>query len=348
VSAPKGDKASRELAVAWRAELGDYATALAWSPDGTRCAAASASGELHVFEGSTGKLLYRHEAHPGGVLSLSWHPKARILATGGQDGSARLWHSDHGHLEAEIPAEDEKRRPWALHVSFSPSGKRLAVAAGRKVRLYTESGAPVAATAEHASTVSGMAWNARSTRIATICYGGVHLWSAEDARAERHLAWKGSLISIVWSPNEKVIACGSQDASVHFWRLPGGRDSEMSGYPFKPKALTFNADSTLLATSGEATVTIWKFAGRGPEGTRPILLEAHQGAVTALAFSHHGATLASGAEDAGVVLWAPGRSRGPIGFGFMEDYVSHVAFRPDDALVTGTDASGHVVSWAAR
>ncbi len=27
-----------------------------------------------------------------------------------------------------------------------------------------------------------------------------------------------SLVSLAWSPDEKIVACGSQDCSVHFWR----------------------------------------------------------------------------------------------------------------------------------
>jgi WD40 repeat protein len=83
----------------------------------------------------------------------------------------------------------------------------------------------------------------------------------------------------------KVIACGSQDASVHFWRLKSGKDSEMTGYPFKPKALAWDRESKLLATAGDAKVTVWDFRGKGPEGSRPIQLESHKGVCTRLAFS---------------------------------------------------------------
>jgi WD40 repeat protein len=91
----------------------------------------------------------------------------------------------------------------------------------------------------------------------------------DDASCARVFAWKGSLISVAWSPDGKVIACGSQDNSVHFWRLSTGNDSEMSGYPSKPRALSWDAKSSLLATSGGEEVCVWDFAGKGPEGLPP-------------------------------------------------------------------------------
>jgi WD40 repeat protein len=159
------------------------------------------------------------------------------------------------------------------------------------------------------------------------------------------LAWKGSLISMAWSPDAKVIACGSQDSSVHFWRLASGNDSQMSGYPFKPKALAWDRESKLLATSGDATVTVWDFRGKGPEGTRPIQLEAHKGVCTSLAFSPHGGMLASGGQDLSVLLWEPRKSSKPLRFAFLEDEVTGLCWHPERPTLVGADASGMLFAW---
>ena len=55
---------------------------------------------------------------------------------------------------------------------------------------------------------------------------------------------------MVLSPDGGIVACGSQDNSVHFWRRSTGQDSEMFGYPGKPSALAFDDTGTLLATGG--------------------------------------------------------------------------------------------------
>ncbi|MBC7172231.1 MAG: WD40 repeat domain-containing protein, partial [Polyangiaceae bacterium] len=149
----------------------------------------------------------------------------------------------------------------------------------------------------------------------------------------------------VESPDAKVIACGTQDSAVHFWRLAFGRDSQMSGYPLKPKALAWDSESKLLATSGDATVTVWDFRGNGPEGSCPLQLQGHKGVCTRLAFSPRKGVLASGSQDTSVLLWEPRRGEKPIRFAFLEGEVTGLAWHPEHHTLVGTDASGTVCGW---
>ena len=54
------------------------------------------------------------------------------------------------------------------------------------------------------------------------------------------------LVSLALSPDGNVVACGSQDKSVHFWRRSNGQDSMMTDYPWKPSELAFSLVSCLL------------------------------------------------------------------------------------------------------
>ena len=119
----------------------------------------------------------------------------------------------------------------------------------------------------------------------------------------------------------------------------------MSGYRSKPKALAWDSESKLLATSGDATATLWDFRGKGPEGTRPIQLEAHQGVVTRLAFSPKKGVLASGSQDTSVLLWEPRRGTQPTRYAFLEDEVTALAWHPAHRGLLAGDASGHLCFW---
>lgn len=326
---------------AWTADVGDYATALAWSRDGSLIAAGSASGEVVVLDGDTGVATARIDAHAGGVLGVAWSPTALVLATCGQDGTAKLHRAD-GSPIATLPGT----RGWVEHLAWAPRGELLATSSSKVVRIWRADGAPHLATEEHTSTVSAIAWNPKGTQLATACYGGVHLWRLDSGAKARDLAWKGSIISLAWSPDGKVIACGSQDCSVHFWRLSTGQDAAMQGYPFKPRALAWEKSGALLATGGDATVTIWRFDGRGPEGTKPIVLQGHQAVVTDIEFRAEGSLLASGAQDSGVIVWDPRRARSPRAYAFLRDQVSRVAWRPKHVAIAAADASGQVAVWS--
>jgi WD40 repeat protein len=228
----------------------------------------------------------------------------------------------------------------------------LATASGKRVRLWGADGTPRLETESHASTITGLAWSSDGKQLATCCYGGVQLWNVAAGAQGRHLPWKGSLISLAWSPDDRVIACASQDCSVHFWRLDSAKDSEMTGYPFKPRAIAWDARGSMLATSGDATITCWDFSGKGPEGTSPLQLVGHKTLVTCLAFSPRRAVLASGAQDSSVLLWEPRRGQpkrdlGPVGYAFLEDEISGMAWDREHRSLVAVDAAGHVACWQA-
>ncbi len=197
----------------------------------------------------------------------------------------------------------------------------------------------------HPSTVSAIAWSRRE--LATACYGQATFFDASTGAARQKLEWQGSLVSMVLSPDGGIVACGSQDNSVHFWRRATGHDSMMSGYPVKPSALAFNDTGTLLATGGGEAVTAWSFRGKGPEGTRPGVLKFHVEPITTLTFAPGALRLASGACDGAVVVWAlqrNGRGR-PIGAEDLGAAVAELYWRPDGNALAGLDARGGVTVW---
>jgi WD40 repeat protein len=338
------DQGKTELSVQWHLAAGDYVTALEIARDGALCVAGLGDGTMLGLDLTSGELRFHVQAHAGGVLGVSMTPDGKRLATCGQEPGAKLW-SSAGALVRVLPGDG---RAWVEHVAWAPAGGRLATAQGRTVRVWDGEGELLREVGPLVSTVTGVAWRFDGTGLAAVCYGGVHIVPFVDRARPRHLAWKGSLISLAWSPDAKVIACGSQDCSVHFWRLATGQDSEMRGYAFKPKALAWDNESRLLATSGDASVTVWDFRGKGPEGTRPIQLEAHRGICTRLAFAPRKGLLASGSQDTSVLLWEPRRGNRPVRYAFLEDEVTALAWHPEAGALVGADASGTICSWNVR
>ena len=295
-------------------------------------------GELFAFDLGTGALRYRVRAHGTGANALATHPHRAVIATAGQDGRASLFDSNTGSRLFDLPSSSA----WVEHLAWSPDGQVLATTCGKRVRLWSAAGEPLFETEEHESTVTGVQFGRDGKRFATSAYGGARLFSIAEKKQTRHFRWKGSLISLAWSPDDKVLVCGSQDSSVHFWRLSTGQDSEMTGYAFKPTELAWDSRASLLATGGDSKITVWDFAGKGPEGTRPIQLEAHKGVVSSLAFSPRRAWLASGAEETAVMLWAPRQQHTPVAFGFLDDVVTSVAWGPRGDTVVAGSAGGQI------
>ena len=327
----------------WSAAVADYAMAGGWTPRGEALVVGDAAGGVYVFDGKSGKAIWTQRGvHEGGVLAVSIHPDQPVFATAGQDGRVLVWSVAEGRVILAVDVGSG----WVENVAWSPDGKWLATSCARQVHAYGADGVRVWCSDDHPSTVSAIAWSGTG-ELATACYGRVTFFDASTGKLRQKLEWTGSLVSMVLSPDGDIVACGSQDNSVHFWRRSTEQDSMMSGYPGKPSALAFDETGTLLATGGGEAVTVWSFQGRGPEGTRPGVLEQHVQTVTTLAFARRGPRLASGGRDGGVVVWSLGRDGqgDAIGTAAVADVVAAAYWRPDGRALAALDAQGGVTAW---
>ena len=327
----------------WSAAVGDYAIAGGWTRGGDALVVGDTAGAVYAFDGKSGASAWaRQEAHDGGVLAIAIHPSGTMFATAGQDGRVLVWDVAEGQQRQAIDVDSG----WVENVAWSPDGQQLAASCSRQVRTYGAHGQEVWRSDDHPSTVSAIAWSGAG-ELATACYGRVTFFDASTGELRQKLEWKGSLVSMVLSPDGNIVACGSQDNSVHLWRRSTEQDSMMSGYPGKPSALAFDATGTLLATGGSAVVTVWSFQGDGPEGTLPGVLELHVQPVTTLAFARREMRLASGGRDGAVVVWSLQRDGegGPIGAAFVAGVVAELYWRPDGRALAALDARGGVTVW---
>jgi len=326
----------------------DFPRALDWSASGEELAWGTSSGGVQIVRGKDGAPLRSVCVAGGGVMSLAWNPREPRLCVGSEDGSLAFINAADGSIMQLLAPSGA----WLEHVAWNPKGSKLAAALGRSAAVMAADGRVLVNLPELESTISGLAWSPDGTQLACACYGGVRLFDPKTGRRLRSLDWKGSMISLAWRPGGHALACGCQDNSVHFWRLPAGKDSQMSGYPAKPKAIAWSPDGHLLATSGAPQITVWSFAGKGPEGTAPVELSAHEELVTALAFSPVVGMLASGCRGGRGYFWAPDEIARPVRAFAMTGRIEALrwALAPaeENVLLAGSDANGRIAVWALR
>lgn len=328
----------RPLSRAWQARLDDYPTALAVSRDGAVVVAGTASGNVFVFDASSGDLIHTLHAHPGGVLALAFGRS--LLASGGQDGHARLWDVKGGSATAALPGGSG----WVSELQWTPDGKRLATAAGKCVKLFNEQGAALQQWIAKAG-INGLAFNAVGGLLAATAGAEVLLWRGADGGLDRTLKWVSTLINAHWSPDGKVLAAGSIDKSVHFWRAGTWLDSKMGGYAKKPQRLAWTADSKHLATTGEDAIIVWPFTGKGPEGSKPLQMQHHLRAPEVLVAHPKKSLLLSGSPDKTLALWDVKTGDAPQGFASLSAGVTTLGFHPTLPLAYATDADGQLAAY---
>lgn len=322
----------------WEARIGDHVIDLAWTPDRALLAAAEVGGPVWLFDAAAGRVAATTSGHAFGATSLDWSADGTTLATGGQDGRIRLWDRDGREFACLLAGA-----PWIGKVAWSKRSPLLAGAAGRLLCIWTADGTTVTEFAPFASTIADIVWVPGKDEVAAAGYGGFGLYRPGAPDGVRRFEWRGSVLALAWSPAGNYVAGGNQDASVHLWDIGRGEDLHMGGYALKVRELAWSPDGRLLATGGAADVIVWKCSGKGPAGTRPLMLSYHEAPLSQLAWQRRGPLLASGCRDGRVALWRPGRRETPVATAHMDEPVSRLAWSGDDrSLAVGT-AGGRVV-----
>jgi len=117
----------------------------------------------------------------------------------------------------------------------------------------------------------------------------------------------------------------------------------MSGYEGKVHATAWSANSRYLATAstGATGIVVWDFSGRGPEGSEPLQLQAHEERIESLAWQGIGPLLASAGRDWRVVLWKPGAaSRAAQDIQLLDGPAGMTCWSPDGKRLAVSQPSG--------
>jgi len=338
----------RPINFLWYGKLDDFNTSLAWSPDGTRLAAASVSGQVAIYDAAQGRAVHLFEqAHADGCDALAWRPDGKALATAGRDGTWKLWDAADG----KVLAEHEAGALWAEHLAWSskPIGERghlLALGAGNKVTLWNEAGlAAEGQTGEaikFAKTIAEVAWILGGTTLAVAMSTGVSLRDPLTGKEERAFNGREAILSMAFSPSGKWLMTGNQDCSVHVWNADNGNEMHMRGFACKVRQLAWHRGSRWLATGGGDTVSVWDCSGPGPGGRTPLLLEWHTEQISALHYQPEGDWLASGARDGSITIWSPTQRENRISGAKIANGVTRVAWSPDGKLLAAIGECGEV------
>jgi WD40 repeat protein len=291
----------------WRIELGDYVSACAIDPGGDLIAVGSLAGEGLVVDAATGTPVAKLAEHPMGILACAWERSGTRLAVGGQDGVVRL--VDRG-LDEQAVIETGG---WVNRLAWSPAGDVLAIATGREVLITDADGNVTHRYPKCASTVTDLDWVPRSTIVGATAYGALSWFDVSTPALEpaTTFEWKGSLLGIAIHPNARWACAGSQDNTIHLWKMWSGDELSMSGYPAKVERLAFSPEGQWLAAGCLGGLTVWDFSGTGPSGRAPAPGDAHERHIEAIAWQRDGGRLITGCAGGRLNLWR--RPRKPKG-----------------------------------
>ncbi|MET7571907.1 hypothetical protein ABZT04_25870 [Streptomyces sp. NPDC005492] len=287
----------------------------------------------------------RLAGHTSDVVSISFAPRGRILATASWDHTVRLWDVDNPHRPARLAILKEPWRLWS--VAFGQGGRVLATASERSVRLWnvTDRRAPVALSTlpEVSAAPTWVAFRPDGDTIATgHTDGTTRLWNVRDPRRPRRLATlnghTGAVTSAAFSPDGRSLAT-TGDTTARLWDVtdPAAprRLDVLRGHTDTVTSVAFAPDGRTVATgSWDHTARIWQVGG-GPRTRPPTVLSGHTAIVWSVAFSPDGHTLVS--VGGSTLFWDVNEPARPRRVSAIPGGAYQAAFSPDGRVVADAD-----------
>ena len=270
--------------------------------------------------------------HTAPVWGVAFSPDGRLLATAGNDFTARLWDPATGELLRTLTGHDTA--VW--EVAFSPDGRLLATADhDGTARLWDPATGELLRTLTgHTQPVGDVAFSPNGRLLATAGWDGTaRLWDPANGELLRTLTGHDSDVrEVAFSPDGRLLATTSDDGTARLWDPANGElRGTLTGHTDAVIAVAFSPDGRLLATAGwDGTARLWDPA----TGELLRTLTGHDGNVIGVAFSPDGRLLATaGGGDGTTRVWDPATGELRRTLTGHHGGVYAVAFSPDGRLL---------------
>ncbi len=290
--------------------------------------------------------LYGHDSL---VMSVSFSPDGKYIASGSWDHTIRIWELSSGKCIQTLAGHKDKI--WS--VSFSPGGKYLASGSlDKTVKIWD---------INSGNCVSTLTVN---DEVASVCFSpdGRYLVSGSD-RGYIDLWYFGEegrgimgrfvktfnnehsepVLSLSFSPDGKLLASGSMDKTIKIWEFSSGKCIQtLAGHKDEIWSVSFSPGGKYLASgSKDGTVKIWEVNTWQCIRT----FEGNTGMMYSVDFSPDGKYLISGSQNNTIYIWEinKGKYVRTLDAGGYNNVLS-VQFSPDgEYIAAGLSDRGVVI-----
>ena len=327
--------------------LNDYITAIAWSPDSSTLAIASAAGEILLLNPKTQAKTVLQKTDGQSIDCLAFSADSQFLAAGGQSGQLLVWPLQPA---GQPPTRLPHPRTWLDRLAWNPLHNELAFSLGRYVQIWDAEAGDIVTTLQfETSSVLDLAWHPQGKYLAVGGQQGVKIWHREDwddDPAVREIA--AASVAIALSPDGQYLASGNLDRTLLVWPFDSDDPWFMRGFPGKVRQLAWSditiGQAPLLATASGSDVVVWRKKSDASDGWDAKMLDLHQQRVNAIAFKPESTLLASAAEDGWVCLWENARRAAQVLEGAPQGF-SALAWSPNGEWLAAGGQQGEWLIW---
>lgn len=255
-----------------------------------------------IWDFKTQRLKRAVHGHTKPVTSVAFSPDGKILATGSDDKTIKLWNQDYQEIHTLVGHQHVVKS-----VAFSPNGQIIASGSWDKtVRLWDITTGKGIVLAGHKLQVSAVTFSPDGKFLASASFdktvrlwiNNTHQYSLSNILSSH--TW--AVTAVAFSPDGKILATGSDDNTIKLWDINTGEEfATLTGHSWSITALVFNFDGTLLiSASKDKTVKVWQVSNTEEITT----LSGHTDSVISIAIANADTqTIVSGSKDKTIKLW---------------------------------------------
>jgi WD40 repeat protein len=202
--------------------------------------------------------------HSDRISSVAFSPSNKVLASGGFDGTGKLWDVSTGRELRTLKGHAS----YIFSMAFSPDGRSLASGGtDETIKVWDAiSGEELWALPGH-EVVHSLAFSPSGSSDKTI-----KLWDVETRQELRTLTGHSNYVfSVAFSPNGETIASGSWDKTVKLWDVNNGQILRtMVGHSDYVWSVALSPDGQTLAAGGGRSETIESTKVRTAAASSPL------------------------------------------------------------------------------
>ncbi|MBV6624257.1 MAG: CHAT domain-containing protein [Rivularia sp. (in: Bacteria)] len=283
---------------------------------------------------------HRLSKHDAEVMSIAFSDSGRLLASGSQDNTIKVWRRVISPQPPFLRVNHEKSFQIIKPPFLSGARGDLNVVEYEKTRL-------IQTLSTHKQGVFSVIFSPDNQYLIAGSFDNtVSLWRYNSTTG---LFTKNPFITIsepdgLWAiafnPVNNIIATATENGEVKFWTIKGKLIKTIAAHDEKIWGLNFSLDGKYLATaSADNTIKIWDSQGRFLK-----TVSGHKDEVLSVNFSPDSKYIASGSEDETVKLW-------DLTGKLLHTFTGHtnevldVGFSPDGKLIASASEDDTVRVW---
>eukprot|EP00300_Choanocystis_sp_HF-7_P024392 c25834_g1_i1.p1 GENE.c25834_g1_i1~~c25834_g1_i1.p1 ORF type:complete len:310 (+),score=60.00 c25834_g1_i1:28-957(+) len=249
-------------------------------------------------------------AHDDGIWCCVWTPDNRLV-TGSVDETLKLWSVDGEDRIHPIREVGLRNELGVVSIDVDSQGKYVVSSAMDSHLRIWDLQTHECVQAIDCGVVQnwGVSFHPNCSQVATGGHKGViSVYAVESGQKIQTIDTKtdSMVMSIAYSPNGQLLACGTMDGSVVVFDASSGAELvKIPAHHGSVRSLCFTADSsTLLTASDDLHVKLFDVRGSGNlMGNLMGSCSGHASMVLCVACSQDGTLFATGSSDNTVKIW---------------------------------------------